>query len=226
MKLSAGCLSSCRGEWSDDSLLWMRTKGRFSGSHQTYASSQILPIAVKCTWGTLPVMNPTGWALAAKLPKGGIFPLLIFLARNLASLNAIVIFIHHWMLYSANWVVFKMLYTINVGWLGEWRGIMRRNVWVWDQPNSSKAAVAAVLAPCTVQWGRAGRGPHLSIRGPHLSACCLSFWERVVWSCQSRQDLPQVSSFIGLLLSEVDPMVLSPQHHWRSHGDDHADPRG
>lgn len=40
------------------------------------------------------VVNPKGRALAAKLPKGGIFPLLIFLAQNLASLDAIVSFIH------------------------------------------------------------------------------------------------------------------------------------
>lgn len=107
------------------SLLGMRTKARFRGSHQFHNSSHILPIAVKCTWGMPSVMNPTGWSLAAKLPKGGIFPLLIFLARSVASLNAIVIFIHCWMLCSSSWVVFKMSYTINVGWVGEWRGIIR-----------------------------------------------------------------------------------------------------
>ena len=76
------------------SLLGMRTKARFRGSHQSRNSSHVLPIAVKRTWGMLSVMNPTGRSLAAKLPKGGIFPLLIFLARSVASLNAIVIFIH------------------------------------------------------------------------------------------------------------------------------------
>ena len=106
-------------------LLGMRTKARFRGTHQTHNSYHVFAVAVQCTWGILSVMNPTGWSLAAKLPKGGIFPLLIFLARTVALLNAIVIFIHCWMLCSSSWVVFKTSYTINVGWVREWRGITR-----------------------------------------------------------------------------------------------------
>lgn len=101
----------------------------------------------------LSVMNPMGWSLAAKLPKGGIFPLLIFLARSVASLNSIVVFIHLWMLCSSSWVVFKTSYTISVGWVGEQRGIIREEhmsvgpaefLWrCWDSGDGWRWAAAA-----------------------------------------------------------------------------------
>lgn len=154
----------------------------------------------------LSVMNPMGWSLAAEFPKEGIFPLLIFLARSIASLNAIVIFIHCWMLCSSSWVVFKTPYTINVGWVRERRGIIKEE------------CVSQILLTLLGQWWWLTVGwscsSHSSAEGLSCSEVCIyllflslrkSYTEL---SVLARLHQVSESYWTGLVSNEADSFVL------------------